>query len=183
MQLLKFSKMKFAKMSEFSLISFVGISVFNCFVCVKVIKFFHDFIMSNLGKTKIQVCVTLFLNCFYTWMRPVFYYCFLHWVTYILTHWFCILILRLYIMLEKKLFKTVADFLSFSTRIIFSLETTLFDNRGFTTLENFLFSHKFFSLRFPKSSLSLFRKSVTHKFVVWNHYFYFPQSYFLEKRF
>ena len=62
---------------------------------------------------------------------------------------------RLAVMFEKKSLRTVAVFfsfstmLSFSTRVIFSLETTLFDNTGLTTPQNFLLSHNFFSLRLP----------------------------------
>ena len=55
--------------------------------------------------------------------------------------------------LKKYSFKTDAVFLSFftmlssSARVIFSLETTLFDNKGLTTPRNFLLSHKSVSFR------------------------------------
>ena len=50
-------------------------------------------------------------------------------------------------------------------RVIFSLETTLFDDEGLTTPQNFLLLHKFVSFRLPKSSLLLFHESVAHKFL------------------
>ena len=93
---------------------------------------------------------------------------------------------KFFIIFEKKLLKTVAVFLSFHTmllssmRVTFPLETTLSDKIGFTTLQNVLLSHNFFSSRFPKYSLLIFRKSVTHKFLC---FFYFLQFYFTEKYF
>ena len=72
--------------------------------------------------------------------------------------------------------------LSSSTRVIFSLKTTLFDNKCLTTAKNVLVSYKFFSLRFPKNYLLLFRKSVTHKFLCLTEFFFISLgSVFKEK--
>ena len=66
--IIKFPKTKYLKISEFSLISFVGMPVLcvALFVLViKVVNFFHDFITFNLKEIKGQTGVTIFLYCNY----------------------------------------------------------------------------------------------------------------------
>ena len=68
---------------------------------------------------------------------------------------------RFVMILEKNSFRTDAMLLSFSkmlsssSRVMFSSEITLFDNKGLTTPQDFLWSHKCFSFIFPKK-FSLF---------------------------
>ena len=70
-----------------------------------------------------------------------------------------------------------------STRVIFSLQTTLFNKKGLTTLQHFLISHKSFPFRLPKNSLLLARKSVTHIFLCLIYLVLFSSVLFLRKRF
>ena len=52
-----------------------------------------------------------------------------------------------------------------SKRVIFSSKATFYINKGLTTPQDFLLSHKCASFILPKKSLLIFRKSVTHKFL------------------
>ena len=144
-------------MSKFYSINLVGISVF-C-VALFAFKFFISFKVSSLStneKLKHVVELQFFLIAVM-----------LGWVLYltVLITWslmeadigscsFYCGIFRFFMIVEKKLFKTLAVFLSFfkillsSTSVIFSLDIILLDSNGLTTFQNFLLSHIFSTLRF-----------------------------------
>ena len=104
-------------------------------ICLKVMNFFHDFITFNLRETKRQTWVTIVLcfNC--ARVEPIFYNCFHQSISYVVT------------VLGKPSSCygiSASGLLSFSTilpssnRVIFSLKTTFYDNKGLATPPRFL---------------------------------------------
>ena len=134
--------LKFPKITECSLMSFLGMSVLcaTLFVLRLLISFK---ISSRSTWEKLRNSrVAIFLFCNYARVKPIFYDCFHLWLTgSISSYWG---IPRVIMILEKILFKTDAmllscsTILSSSTKVILSLETTLFDNKSLTTPPKFL---------------------------------------------
>ena len=145
-------------MSEFSLINLVGMSVF-C-VALFAYKFFIYFNISSLSTNKKLKGVLELKFSLIAIMLGWALYLTIYLITGSLMEediGSCSLycgIFRFWIIVEQKLFKTLAVSLSFfkilvpSTSVIFSLDIILFHSNGLTTFQNLLLSHTFSTLRF-----------------------------------
>ena len=87
--------MKSPKISEFSIISLMGMPVLCVALFVlRLLIFVYNLMTFNLRETKRQARVTVFLYCNYARVEPIFRDCFHQWINYIVTHWFCFITLR-----------------------------------------------------------------------------------------
>ena len=169
------SKNKICKISELSLISLAV--MFVLFVALSVLRLLIYFIISwrsTWEKLKDKPELQFFFIATMLGWNLYFMIAFISgspilWLNgAVLLYWG---IPSVVMILEKILFKINIVLLSFyiilpsSTRVILTLWTFLFHYKGLTTSQIFLLLHKCVSFRFPKNSLLLFRKSITHKFI------------------
>ena len=100
--------------------------------------------------------ITIFVNSNNARMGPIFSNCPHYWITDGSRYWILFYILwvfQIWIILEEKLFKTLAVSLSLfeilvpSTTFMFSLDIILFDSNDLTAFQNFLLWHMFSTLR------------------------------------
>lgn len=168
-------------MSEFSLINLVGISVLwvALFVLGLLISFmisFHSIWEKLKHKFELHVFFVAFMLGWDLYFTVAF-------ISELSMLWPSGSVSLYWGLPNCRSFLSLSTMLLSSTRVIISLETTLFGNRGFTALQNFLLSHKFLSSRFPKYSLLLLQKSVTYKFLRFGWLFQFSWVLFFRKTF